>query len=76
MAVKPFPQKEEKPTVLEEPMVAYQCTDPMTHRVTSQHPFTWDEARQWIAESEAEDADGTLAADFFAELKGEFPWLS
>ena len=76
MNTKPYPQTEEKPMVLEEPAVAYQRTDPMTYRGTSQHPFTWDEARKWIAESEAEDADGTLAVDFFSELKREFPWLS
>lgn len=89
MAVKPYPQTEEKPTVFEEPAVAYQCTDPMTHRdvfsvgtidenddeafeamMTAafceqgdcSRPFTWDEARQWIAEAEEEIAAGRVVS--------------
>ena len=32
MKTKPYPRTEEKPMVLEEPVVAYQCTDPAVYR--------------------------------------------
>lgn len=40
-------------------------------------PFTWEEARQWIAEAEAEieAGEGQTDEEFFAELRRDFPWL-
>jgi len=82
MATKPYPQIEETPSMAKEPAVAYQRTDSTTYRDMTPcesdnglHPFTWEEARKWIAEAEAEDEEGTSAKDFLAELKDEFPWL-
>ena len=50
---------EETPSMAKEPAVAYQQTDPTTYRdmtpcesTDGLHPFTWEEARKWIAEAE------------------------
>ena len=65
MATKPYPPMEETPSMAKEPVVAYQRTDPATYRDmppcesdNGLHPFTWEEARKWIAEAEENIAAG------------------
>ena len=51
MATKPYPQNEEKPMVVNEPAVAYQCTDPSTYRKKPMKPeFTQEEIDEMVAE--------------------------
>ena len=82
MKTKPYSQNEEKPIVANEPVVAYGSTPTVGLGYPTEpdnemlRPFTWEEARKWIAEAEAEDEEGTPAEEFFTELKREFPWLS
>ena len=68
MATKPYPPIEETPSMAKEPAVAYQRTDPATYRDmppcesdNGLHPFTWEEARKWIAEAEAEDEEEAVS---------------
>ena len=76
MKTKPYPQTEEKPMTVDEPAVAYQCTDPATYRKAQMFdypksemdnmeeewlcPFTMEELNRRMDEVEADDEADNL----------------
>ena len=76
MKTKPYPQIEEKPMKVDEPAVAYQCTDPACYRKSQifdhpksevdnmeeewLRPFTMEELNRRMDEVEADDEADNL----------------
>ena len=76
MKTKPYPQIEEKPMKVDEPAVAYQCTDPTSYRKAQMfdypksemdnmeeewlRPFTMEELNRRMDEAEVEIEAGEV----------------